>query len=47
MLSFEAVKVIMKARSNGRQISDKAVVQMSVYVEGYVRNVNSTGFKVF
>ena len=46
MLSFETIKRIMKTKSNGRQISDKAVVVMSIYVEKYVKNVTEKGLEV-
>lgn len=46
MLSFETIKRIMKTKSNGRQISNKAVVLMSIYVEKYVKNVTEKGLEV-
>jgi len=46
MLSFETIKRIMKTKSNGRQISDKAVVLMSIYVEKYVKNVTEKSLEV-
>ena len=46
VLSFEPIKRLMKTRSNGRQISDKAVIQMSIYVEEYVKNVAMKGFEI-
>ena len=46
ILSFETIKRIMKTKSNGRQISNKAVVLMSIYVEKYVKNVTEKGLEV-
>lgn len=46
VLSFEPIKRLMKTRSNGRQISSKAVVLMSIYVEKYVKNVTEKGLEV-
>ena len=46
ILSFETIKRLMKTRSNGRQISDKAVVLMSIYVEKYVKNVTEKSLEV-
>ena len=39
MLPFETIKKIMKKRTNGNQISKKAVAAVAANVEDYVKNV--------
>lgn len=36
----------MKEKTNGKQVSDKAIVVMSIYVEEYVKNVTEKGLEV-
>ena len=36
----------MKEKSNGKQVSDKAVVLMSIYVEKYIKNATKKGLEM-
>jgi len=46
ILPFETIRKIMKEKCKERQISDKAVVVLSIYIEEYVRKVTEKSIEV-
>ncbi len=46
MIPFETIRKIMKEQSNGKQISDKAIVIMSIHVEDYIKNLTKISYDV-